>query len=55
MLFYLITLGLVRFLTEDPPAKNEDEQDKDYLIVREAWNNNNWLGQILNRGSTCQE
>ena len=34
---------MVRFLTEDPPAKNENEQDRDYLIVREAWNNSDYL------------
>ena len=28
----------MRFLTKDPPAKNEHEQDRDYLIAREAWN-----------------
>ena len=43
MLFYLTTLGLVRFLTEDPPTKNEDEQDRDYLITHEAWNNSDYL------------
>ena len=43
MLFYLTTLGLMRFLTEDPPAKNDDEQDRDYLIAREAWHNSDYL------------
>ena len=43
MLFYLTTLDLVRFLMEDPPTKNDDEQDRDYLITREAWNNSDYL------------
>ena len=43
MPFYLSTLGLVRFLTEDSPTKNDDEQDRDYLIAREAQNNSDYL------------
>ena len=43
MLFYLTTLGWVRFLTDDPPAKKNGEQDKDYLIARETWNNSDDL------------
>ena len=43
MLFYLTPLGLVRFLIEDPPTKNEDEQGRDYLVAREAWNNSDYL------------
>ena len=43
MLFYLTTLGLVRFLSEDPLAKNDDEQNRDYLIGRDAWNNSDYL------------
>ena len=40
---FLTTLGLVRFLTKDPPAKNEDEQDRDYLIALEVWNSSDYL------------
>ena len=27
MMFYLTTLNLARFLTEDPPKENEDDRD----------------------------
>ena len=27
MMFYLTTLNLARFLTEDPPKANEDDRD----------------------------
>ena len=43
MLFYLTTLGLVRFLTEDPLVKKDDEQDRDYLIAHEVCNNSDYL------------
>ena len=42
MLFYLTTLGLVRF---DSPTKNDDEQDRDYLIAHKAWNNSDYICQ----------
>ena len=45
MMFYLTTLGQVRFLRKDPPAKKDEKQDRDYLIAHEAWNNRDYLCQ----------
>ena len=45
LIIYLTTLGLVRFLIEDPPDKNDDEQDRDYLIGRQTKNNSDYLCQ----------
>ena len=36
MLFYMTTLGLVRFLTKDQPTKKNDEQDSDYVNSHEV-------------------
>lgn len=35
-LFYLTTLGLVRFLTKDSPTLKNDEQDKQVINVVDA-------------------
>ncbi|KAL7212207.1 hypothetical protein ACSBR2_014973 [Camellia fascicularis] len=37
MLFYLTTLSLARFLSEDLPAMEENEQDKQKLVALDAW------------------
>ncbi|XP_060675872.1 uncharacterized protein LOC132805104 [Ziziphus jujuba] len=42
MLFYLTTLGLARYLTEDAPPSNE-ESDKETLMAVDAWNNSDYL------------
>ena len=43
MLFYLTTLGLARFLTEDPPTPREDETDRDVLMTFSAWKDSDYL------------
>ncbi|KAL7221832.1 hypothetical protein ACSBR1_023720 [Camellia fascicularis] len=50
MLFYLTTLSLARFLSEDPPAVEENEQDKQKLMALDAWKNSYFLCQnyVLN-------
>ncbi|XP_060667269.1 uncharacterized protein LOC132799455 [Ziziphus jujuba] len=42
MLFYLTTLGLARFLTEDAPPSSE-ESDKETLMAVDVWNNSDYL------------
>ncbi|XP_015895329.1 uncharacterized protein LOC107429192 [Ziziphus jujuba] len=42
MLFYLTTLGLARFLTEDAPPSSE-ESDRETLMVVDVWKNSNYL------------
>ncbi|XP_048318866.2 uncharacterized protein LOC125418693 [Ziziphus jujuba] len=42
MLFYLTTLGLVRFLTKDAPPSDE-ESDKENLMAVDVWKNSNYL------------
>ena len=37
MSFYLTTLNLVRFLTEDAPKLKEDEHDIQVISVADAW------------------
>ena len=37
MLFYLTTLNLVRFLTDDAPKLREDELDIQVISVVDAW------------------
>lgn len=43
----MTTLGLVRFLTENPPSKENGEQDKDldkdFLISCDKWNHSEYL------------
>lgn len=36
MMFYLTTLGPVRFLNKDPPFKKEVERDKNFLIAHDS-------------------
>ena len=43
ILVYLTTLNLIRFLTEDPPTMNYDEQDRQIITVVETWKNLNYL------------
>ena len=43
ILFYLTTLGLVRFLIEDPPTKKDDEQDSEFLIAIDTWKHANYI------------
>ncbi|XP_060669782.1 uncharacterized protein LOC132800341 [Ziziphus jujuba] len=49
MLFYLTTLNLARFLTEDAPPNNK-ESDKEILMAVDAWKHFNYLcrNYILN-------
>nr|XP_048331246.1 uncharacterized protein LOC125422879 [Ziziphus jujuba var. spinosa] len=49
MLFYLTTLGLARFLTENAPPSSE-ESDKETLMAVDVWKNSNYLCQnyVLN-------
>ena len=37
MLFYLTTLSLARFLSEDVPAVEKNAQDKQKLMALDAW------------------
>ncbi|KAK6148887.1 hypothetical protein DH2020_016412 [Rehmannia glutinosa] len=44
MLFYLTTLGLSRFLKDDPPPSVEDDEvDNNRRIVVDVWNNSDFL------------
>ena len=43
MLFYLITLNLARFLTEDAPKLREDELDIQVISVVDAWKHSDIL------------
>lgn len=43
MLFYLTTLNLVRFLTEDAPKLKEDESDVQLVSAVQAWNHSDFL------------
>nr|XP_048330637.1 uncharacterized protein LOC125422606 [Ziziphus jujuba var. spinosa] len=49
MIFYLTTLGLAKYLTEDALSSNE-ESDRETLMAVDAWNNFDYLYQnyILN-------
>lgn len=42
MVFYLTTLGLVRFFAKDPPSQEDGEQDNDCL-AREKWHHSKYL------------
>ena len=50
MIFYLTTLNLARFLTEDAPQLKEDEHDIRVISAIEAWKHSNFLcrNYILN-------
>ena len=41
MLFYLTTLNLARFLTEDPPQANEE--DRGFLMAFDVWKSSDYL------------
>ena len=43
MLFYLTTLNLVRFLTEDAPKLKEGETDVQLVSALQAWNHSDFL------------
>lgn len=43
MLFYLTTLNLARFLTEDAPKLSEGETDKQAFNAVEAWKHSDFL------------
>ena len=43
MLFYLTTLNLVRFLSEDAPKLKEDETDVQLVSALEAWKHSDFL------------
>ena len=43
MLFYLTTLNLARFLTEDAPKLKEDEHDIQVISVVDAWKHSDFL------------
>ena len=43
MLFYLTTIGLVRFLTDDPPILQEDETDPKVRMTFLAWKDSDYL------------
>ncbi|CAL5406032.1 unnamed protein product [Camellia sinensis] len=45
MLFYLTTLSLARFLSEDVLAVEENEQDKQKLMALDAWKQADFLCQ----------
>ncbi|KZV14025.1 hypothetical protein F511_44572, partial [Dorcoceras hygrometricum] len=47
MLFYLITLNLSRFLTEDVPKLKEGELNAEYVSAVEAWNHSDFLCRNL--------
>ncbi|XP_060216731.1 uncharacterized protein LOC132644168 [Lycium barbarum] len=50
MFFYLTTLSLQKFITEDVPVPPEETPDNDQFIVVEAWNHSDFLckNYILN-------
>ena len=43
MLFYLTTLNLARFLTEEAPKANENEQDFHVIAAVDAWKQSVYL------------
>ena len=43
MLFYLTTLNLARFLTEDAPKLKKDEHDIQVIGVIDSWKHSNFL------------
>ena len=43
MLFYLTTLNLARFLTEEAPKLKEDERDIQVISVVDAWKHFDFL------------
>ena len=47
MLFYMITLNLVRFLTEEASKLKEDERDIQVINVVDAWNILTFYAEIM--------
>ncbi|PON44745.1 hypothetical protein PanWU01x14_264340 [Parasponia andersonii] len=45
MLFYLTTLNLARFLTEEAPKVREDKQDFQVLVAEDTWKQSDYLCQ----------
>ncbi|KAF3629380.1 hypothetical protein FXO38_27721 [Capsicum annuum] len=43
MFFYLITLCLQRFISEDAPAVPEGTSDKEHFMIVEAWKHSDLL------------
>ena len=44
MLFYLTTLNLARFLKEDAPVQNKNEQqDREVVLAIDAWKHSDFL------------
>ena len=43
MIFYLTTLNLARFLTEDAPQLKEDEHDIQVISAIKAWKHSDFL------------
>ena len=43
MLFYLTTMNLVRFLTENAPKLREDELDIQVFNIMDVWKHSNFL------------
>ena len=43
MMFYLTTLNLARFLTEEAPKLKEDERDIQVINAMDAWNHFDFL------------
>src|SRR4051812_20034177 len=43
MVFYLTTLGLVKYLTEEPPSKDDGDEDLDFIKTRDSWSHNEFL------------
>lgn len=37
------TLGLVKFLTQEPPSKKDEEKEKDLQTAHDFWNHNELL------------
>ncbi|XP_060190709.1 uncharacterized protein LOC132619972 [Lycium barbarum] len=50
MFFYLTTLSLQKFITEEVPVLSEETPDNEHFIVMEAWNHSDFLckNYILN-------
>ncbi|KAL2485191.1 Uncharacterized protein Adt_29947 [Abeliophyllum distichum] len=47
MLFYLTTLNLARFLTEDPPSVQQGENNRASIIALDAWKHSDFLCKKL--------
>ncbi|KAL2512368.1 CCHC-type domain-containing protein [Abeliophyllum distichum] len=54
MIFYLITLNLARFLSEDPPVVQEGTNNRESLIALDVWKTLRLLVQKLHLKWTGQ-